>query len=71
MLSRAVFPGSQKYGAMWTGDNQASYDFLSLSIQMCLSMAISGFPFCGADVGGFTGQGHPDLLVKWYQAAVF
>jgi alpha 1,3-glucosidase len=21
MLSRAVFPGSQKYGAMWTGDN--------------------------------------------------
>jgi alpha-glucosidase (family GH31 glycosyl hydrolase) len=23
MLSRSVFFGSQKYGAMWTGDNQA------------------------------------------------
>lgn len=55
MLSRAVFFGSQKYGAMWTGDNQASIRFMTLSTQMCLTMAISGIPICGSDVGGFTG----------------
>lgn len=32
MLSRSVFFGSQKYGAMWTGDNQATIQFMTLSI---------------------------------------
>jgi alpha-glucosidase (family GH31 glycosyl hydrolase) len=40
---------------MWTGDNQANIQFMGLSVQMCLSLAISGIPICGADVGGFTG----------------
>lgn len=71
MLSRAVFFGSQKYGAMWTGDNQASIRFMTLSTQMCLSMAISGIPICGSDVGGFTGTPPQNLLSKWYQYAVF
>ena len=52
LLSRSVFFGSQKYGAMWTGDNQAENEYISLSIQMCLSLGISGIPICGADVGG-------------------
>jgi alpha-glucosidase len=37
---------------MWTGDNQAENEYISLSIQMCLSLGISGIPICGADVGG-------------------
>jgi len=32
VLSRSVFIGSQKYGAKWTGDNQASYEELRVSI---------------------------------------
>jgi alpha 1,3-glucosidase len=52
LLSRSVFFGSQKYGAMWTGDNQAHPHFLGLSVSMCLSLAVSGVPFCGSDVGG-------------------
>lgn len=56
---------------MWTGDNSASFDFLRLSMQMCLTISISGHGFCGADVGGFTGKAYLDLLVKWYQAAIF
>ena len=48
---------------MWTGDNQAMFEFLALSIPMCLSLAVAGHPFCGSDIGGFTGQAHPELLV--------
>jgi len=44
---------------------------MGLSVQMCLSLAISGIPICGADVGGFTGYASKQLLSKWYQHAVF
>ena len=71
MLTRSVFLGSQKYGAVWTGDNQASKFFMMLSIQMCLSLGISGMPFCGADVGGFTGHSAQGLLTTWYTLGAF
>ena len=30
MLSRAFFAGSQRYGAIWTGDNFANWDHLKV-----------------------------------------
>lgn len=47
VLSRAFFAGSQKFGAIWTGDNAASWEHLAISIPMLLSMNIAGLPFCG------------------------
>lgn len=38
---------------------------------MCLSLATSGIPFCGADIGGFTGQISSENLMKWYKVALF
>lgn len=38
---------------------------------MLLSMNVAGLPFVGADVGGFFGNPDAELLVRWYQAAVF
>eukprot|EP00347_Sterkiella_histriomuscorum_P019095 403342966 len=71
MLTRSVFFGSQKYGAMWTGDNQARPEFVGLSISMCLTLGLSGIPFCGADIGGFTGFIGPEYLARWYLFGVF
>jgi alpha 1,3-glucosidase len=71
VLTRAFFAGSQRVGAMWTGDNQAAWDHLQASIPMVLSQGISGFPFAGADVGGFFGNPEKDLLTRWYQAGAF
>lgn len=71
VLTRAFFSGSQRSGAMWTGDNQASWDHLAASIPMTLNQGISGFPFAGADVGGFFGNPEKDLLARWYQAGAF
>ncbi len=71
VLSRAAFIGSQQYGAVWTGDNTASFEFMKLSIAQCLSFGISGIGQCGADIGGFTGFANQNLLAKWYQLGTF
>lgn len=71
VLTRSFFAGSQRLGAMWTGDNQASWPHLAASIPMILSNNIAGFPFAGADVGGFFGNPSKELLTRWYQAGAF
>ena len=60
VLSRAFFVGSQRWGAIWTGDNGAEWGHLKSSVPMLLSLGLSGMPFVGADVGGFFGN--PDAV---------
>ncbi|XP_059574387.1 neutral alpha-glucosidase AB isoform X1 [Alligator mississippiensis] len=71
VLTRAFFAGSQRYGAVWTGDNAAEWDHLKISIPMCLSLGLVGIAFCGADVGGFFKNPEPELLTRWYQAGAW
>ena len=71
VLTRSYFAGSQRLGAMWTGDNLASWEHLAAAIPMILNNGISGFPFAGADVGGFFGNPAKELLTRWYQAGIF
>ena len=71
VLTRAFFAGSQRYAAVWTGDNKASWAHLAATTPMLLSLSVAGIPFVGADVGGFFGNPSTALLVRWYQAAVF
>ncbi|XP_017597927.1 PREDICTED: alpha-glucosidase-like, partial [Corvus brachyrhynchos] len=47
--SRAFFAGSQRYGAVWTGDNTAEWEHLRISIPMCLSFGLAGLAFCGGE----------------------
>eukprot|EP00731_Ephydatia_muelleri_P027270 Em0019g143a len=71
VLSRAFFAGSQRFGAVWTGDNAAGWDHLQVSIPMILSIGVAGLPFVGADIGGFFKNPDADLLVRWYQVGAF
>ncbi|KAF9986257.1 hypothetical protein BGZ65_008301 [Modicella reniformis] len=71
VLSRAFFAGTQRYGAIWTGDNLATWEHLEAAAPMLLSIAISGISFAGADVGGFFGNPDAELLTRWYQAGAF
>ncbi|PKU36957.1 hypothetical protein llap_12739 [Limosa lapponica baueri] len=71
VLTRSFFAGSQKYGAVWTGDNKARWSYLKISIPMLLTISMAGISFCGADVGGFIGDPEPELLVRWYQAGAY
>lgn len=72
ILTRSFFAGSQRYCAAWTGDNQARWDHLKMTVPMLLSLSVSGMPFVGADVGGFFNNPESDeLLVRWHQAGAF
>lgn len=71
VLSRSYFTGTQKVGAVWTGDNRAQWRFLKAGTPMILTSGIAGLPFNGADVGGFFGDPTPELLTRWYQAGAF
>ena len=71
ILTRSYYSGAQRIAAMWTGDNQARWDHLAISIPMVLNNGISGFPFAGADVGGFFFNPSPELLTRWYQTGIW
>jgi len=71
ILTRSAYAGSQRFAAIWTGDNKADWEHLESSIPMCLSLGVAGMSFCGADVGGFFGNPDGELFVRWYQAAAF
>ncbi|SCW00556.1 LAFE_0C06810g1_1 [Lachancea fermentati] len=71
VLTRAFFAGSQRSAATWTGDNVANWDYLKISIPMCLTNNIAGFPFIGADIAGFSGNPSDELLVRWYQTGMW
>ena len=71
VLSRSFFAGSQRFGAVWTGDNIADWSHLQIAVPMLLSLSISGIPLCGADVGGFFNNPHNELLTRWYQVRLF
>ncbi|XP_012277240.1 neutral alpha-glucosidase AB [Orussus abietinus] len=71
VLTRAHFAGSQRFAAVWTGDNTAEWDHLRISYPMCLSLAVAGISFCGSDVGGFFKNPDHELFVRWYQAGAW
>ncbi|KAJ3342819.1 hypothetical protein HDU93_000949 [Gonapodya sp. JEL0774] len=71
ILSRSFFVGTQRYGAIWTGDNMANWEHLAASVPMMLSLNVAGITFSGADVGGFFGNPDPDLFTRWFQAGAY
>lgn len=71
ILSRSFFVGSQRYGAVWTGDNDADWKHLRITVPMLLSLSVAGISFCGADVGGFFRNPDSELSVRWYQAGAY
>lgn len=71
VLTRATFAGGQKWAAVWPGDNVSTWAHLRGSVPLLLGLSLSGFPFVGADVGGFVSGATPELYTRWLQSAVF
>ncbi|MBM3275179.1 MAG: DUF5110 domain-containing protein, partial [Candidatus Sericytochromatia bacterium] len=67
VLSRAGFAGIQRYAATWTGDNFSIWLHLEQALPMALNLGLSGVPFVGPDVGGFSGDTTGELLARWTQ----
>jgi alpha-glucosidase len=71
VLTRAAYSGIQRYSAVWTGDNVASDEHMMLACNMINSLGISGVPFVGADIGGFSGNPTKELFARWLSIGVF
>ena len=71
VLTRATYAGGQRYSAIWPGDNVSDWDDFRATIPMFSNMGLSGFPFVGADIGGFAEAPTPELFTRWLQAGVF
>ena len=71
LLTRASFSGGQRFAALWTGDNVASWEHLQIANRQCIRMSISGYSMVGTDIGGFVDDPTPELLTRWLQLSVF
>lgn len=70
-LTRSGYAGVQRFSAVWTGDNVASWEHLWLANVQCQRLSISGVSFVGSDVGGFIGEPNGPLLARWIQLGIF
>jgi alpha-D-xyloside xylohydrolase len=76
-LCRSAWAGSQRLGvAVWSGDIHSTFEDLRRQIPAGLNIGLSGIPYWGSDIGGFTGGNISDpdfreLLVRWFQFAAF
>lgn len=71
VLTRSGAPGIQQYAWVWTGDNSSFWEHLEASVPMLLNLGMSGVPFAGADIGGFSGSADGELLTAWTWLGVF
>ncbi|WP_390405487.1 glycoside hydrolase family 31 protein [Lacticaseibacillus jixiensis] len=71
VITRAAYAGTQRYSTVWTGDNRSSWAHLQMAIPQLCNLGLSGFSFCGTDIGGFLADTSAELLIRWVQAALF
>jgi alpha-glucosidase len=71
VLTRANFLGGQRYAATWTGDNRSTFEHMKMSVPMSLNLGLSGQPFNGPDIGGFSGSPGAELLGQWMALGAF
>lgn len=71
ILTRSGYAGLQRYSALWTGDNRAEDDHMLAGVRLLSSLGLSGVPFTGMDIGGFTGNPSVNLYTRWMQLGAF
>lgn len=77
VLIRSAWFNSQKEGSLvWSGDIDSSFTSLREQIQILISMGLSGISWSTTDIAGFhsgdsTTQKFKELMIRWFQFAVF
>lgn len=71
ILSRSGWVSQQRYAWKWTGDCESSWESLRATLPNILGMGLSGIPFNGVDIGGFSGNPSAELYLRWFQLATF
>ncbi|KAF6264757.1 glycosyl hydrolases family 31-domain-containing protein, partial [Scenedesmus sp. NREL 46B-D3] len=71
ILTRSTFPGSGKFAAHWSGDNNATWAGLRQSVHSLLASSMWGMPLAGSDICGFLGNSTEELCARWMSAGAF
>ena len=82
LLTRSGFPGLQRYStATWSGDIGTSWTDMRTQMSAGLNFSMSGIPFWGMDIGGFSVMGKfydkanepewQELQTRWHQFGTF
>jgi len=71
ILTRSGYAGIQRYAAVWMGDNHSWWEHMLEHLSLCMGMGLSGVPFVGADVGGFSANATGELVARWVQLGTF
>ncbi len=67
ILSRSGWAGIQKFAFVWTGDTESTWKELQQTIPTIINLGLSGIPYSGVDVGGFSGNPSEELFIRWLQ----
>jgi alpha-glucosidase (family GH31 glycosyl hydrolase) len=72
-IQRNGYAGLQRYGFLWSGDTNSSWQTLRVQIADGLNTGLSGIPYWGTDTGGFfsTKELTAELYVRWFQFSAF
>ena len=77
LLCRSAWAGSQRHGVvLWSGDIWSTWEYLRADLRAGLSAGLSGLAWWSTDIGGFydgvgRDPGFRELLLRWFQLAVF
>jgi alpha-glucosidase len=71
IVSRSGWAGMQRHAWNWTGDVETSWAGLRQQVATVVGLGLSGVPYSGPDIGGFSGVPDPELYLRWLQMAVF
>jgi alpha-glucosidase/alpha-D-xyloside xylohydrolase len=72
-LHRNGYAGLQRYGWLWSGDVDSSWDTLAAQVRNGINVGLCGIPWWGTDTGGFvpTRELTPELYIRWFQFSSF
>ncbi len=70
ILSRSGWAGLQRTAWNWTGDVESTWEGLRQQVATAIGLGLSGVPFTGSDIGGFSGTPSPELYLRWLELSV-
>jgi alpha-glucosidase/alpha-D-xyloside xylohydrolase len=72
-LHRNGYAGMQRYGWLWSGDVDSTWQTLATQVPVGINCGLTGIPYWGTDIGGFitTPELTGELFVRWFQFGAF
>ena len=65
LFARSSYASGQRFPLHWGGDCWSSFESMAESLRGGLSLSLCGFGFWSHDIGGFEGNGSPEVYKRW------